>query len=196
MNIILATGNENKKKEYLEMVKKDHIHFLTAKECHLDMHVEENQSTYRGNALLKARHLKKQTQKIVMADDSGICIDALPHILNVHTARYMEGHTYLEKCQSILELMKGCIHRNARFICCICLILENNETYFFEGTCEGKIADQMEGNQGFGYDPIFIPNGYDCSFASLEKQIKNQISHRGLAFQQMYRFLLEKGYID
>lgn len=194
LELVIASTNNNKTKEYSQM--SDDILFSNASDYKISLKdVIENGNDYHENAYLKARYLKDKIDRIVIADDSGLEIEALPNILGIHTARYLENLSYKERSNKILELLKDKDNRTAYFKCTICLILKDNTTYYFDGVCKGHISYSYEGNNGFGYDPIFICDGYDKTMASLDDDTKNMISHRGLAFKKLKQFLIANGYL-
>ena len=188
--IILATSNLNKKKEYEEILSSYQLY--TLQEKGIAFKVKENGKTFQDNAFIKAKEAASFCNEMVLADDSGLIIDALPHILGVHSARFKKKKTYPEKCAIILKKMKNIKKRTARFVCTLCLITKEKEVYYFEGVCEGTIALSYQGENGFGYDPIFIPNGFKQTFSEMTEEEKNQISHRKKATDQLLKFLKER----
>lgn len=188
--IILATSNLNKKKEYEEILS--FYQLYTLQEKGIAFKVKENGKTFQENAFIKAKEAASFCNEMVLADDSGLIIDALPHKLGVHSARFKKKKTYPEKCAIILKKMKNIKKRTARFVCTLCLITKEKEVYYFEGVCEGTIALSYQGENGFGYDPIFIPNGFKQTFAEMTEEEKNQISHRKKATDQLLKFLKER----
>lgn len=192
--IVIATSNLHKKQEFNELFLHEKIDFLTFADLKLNFEIIEDGQTFEENAKIKALKTANYCNETIIADDSGLIIDALPDILNVHSARFMEGEPYEKKCEEILKRMRNITNRNARFVCCICLVLKNKKYYTFKGICEGKIAYKMTGKKGFGYDPIFIPNGFNKTFSEFSECEKNQISHRGIATLKLKEFL--KGMID
>ena len=135
-------------------------------------------------------YIKKHTNKIVLADDSGLIIDAMPNELGIYSKRFMEFNSYQEKMQAIIERLKD-KEKTARFTCVITLTNYNGKTIQFEGVCEGSISTTIAGNKGFGYDPCFVPKGYNKTMAELGEGIKNQISHRGVASKKLLSYLKE-----
>ena len=188
MRIILATSNAHKIEEIREILKDvwESMEFVPMK-----FDVEEDGKNYEENALKKARFAYEATKTPSIADDSGLVIDALPDILGVKSARFMEGKSYAEKNITILGMMKNIPpeKRNARFTCVA--VYYDGTPHIFEGEVEGKISYEPRGKNGFGYDPIFIPDGYDKTMAELEQREKNRISHRAMAFRKLASYLLE-----
>lgn len=186
MKIVLASGNKGKIAEFKAILEPLGFEVQPANELGIDMDlVEETETTYAGNSRLKAKYLFEKTNCISIADDSGLSIEALPDILGVYSARFM-GHdtSYDLKHKEVLRLLKDKENRNAAFHSAICVYGEDIDE-MFEGICEGVIADHVIGDKGFGYDPLFIPNGFKESFASLDPAVKNKISHRAIALQKM-----------
>ena len=181
MKIIIATQNQGKLKEFKEILQPLGYDVMSADEYGVNIDgIVETGTTFEENALIKVRYLYELTGVSVIADDSGLTIDALPDILGVYSARYMGYDTaYSERNEHILNLLENESNRDAAFHCVIALKDDSGE-YVFAGKCEGLI-DASIGNEGFGYDPIFYPVGYDQSFASMNSEEKNKISHRGLA---------------
>ncbi|XZF14837.1 RdgB/HAM1 family non-canonical purine NTP pyrophosphatase [Chitinophagaceae bacterium MMS25-I14] len=154
--------------------------------------IPEPYNSFEENAQAKAAAIYLFSDKNVFADDSGICIDALDGAPGVFSARYAGEPSDDEKnLQLVLDNMKGIADRKAHYKAVICLIWEG-ETYFFEGLCYGTLTEAPRGEGGFGYDPIFVPDGYEQTFGELSPEIKNKISHRGKAVRKMVDFLNEK----
>lgn len=200
MKIIFATGNQGKIREVKEILG-DQVEVLTMKEAGVDCDPEENGSTFTENAYIKARAVREKCKAsgnkelidcIVMADDSGLEIDAMPGELGVKSARFM-GHdtSYDIKNQAILDRMKDVPveERGARFVCAIAAILPDGRELDTKGVMEGQIGFEISGNGGFGYDPIFYLPEYQASSADISAEEKNRISHRGQALRQMKELL-------
>lgn len=186
MKVIIASENIGKIKEFKAVLEPLGFSVKTAKDVGIDLsEVIEIGSTYGENARIKAKYLFERTGRMSIADDSGLSISALPDILGVYSARFM-GHdtSYDEKNAAIIDMMRDCSNRDAAFHSAIS-VYGTDMDLLFMGVCEGSIAKDISGNNGFGYDPIFIPNGYDISFASLDINIKNEISHRAKALVKM-----------
>jgi XTP/dITP diphosphohydrolase len=200
MKIIFATGNQGKIREVKEILG-DQVEVLTMKEAGVDCDPEENGSTFTENAYIKARAVREKCKAsgnkelidcIVIADDSGLEIDAMPGELGVKSARFM-GHdtSYDIKNQAILDRMKDVPveERGARFVCAIAAILPDGRELDTKGVMEGQIGYEISGNGGFGYDPIFYLPEYQASSADISAEEKNRISHRGQALRQMKELL-------
>ena len=186
--LILATHNANKLREVGEMLGGWEV---TGE----DSGVEETAETFSGNALLKARAIAaRHPGAWVMADDSGLVVDALGGAPGVRSARYAgrDGDTAANNAL-LLENLLGVKDRQARFVCAIALIAPNGREQIFEGRCEGRITETPFGHGGFGYDPLFIPEGFAKTFAELAPAEKNAISHRGRALAAVRAALAEHG---
>lgn len=192
--IIFATGNEGKMREVREILKDLPVKLLSMKEAGISVEAEETGETFRENALLKAEALRPYTDAIVLADDSGLVIDALGGEPGVHSARYL-GHdtSYTYKNQVILDRMKDVPEeeRSARFVAAIAASLPNGEHKITEAAMEGRIAYESKGGAGFGYDPIFFLPEYGKTSAEILPEEKNAISHRGKALRAMRELLKE-----
>ena len=193
--IIFATGNEGKMREIREILKGLNLEIVSMKEAGIERDAEENGTTFEENALIKARSIAGLTYDIVMADDSGLEIDALNKEPGIYSARYLgEDTSYDIKNTTLLNRMKAVPEprRTARFVCALAAILPTGEELVVRGEVEGRIAYEMKGKYGFGYDPIFYLPQYGCTSAELLPEKKNAISHRGKALTQMYKLLSER----
>lgn len=188
MKIVFATNNTHKLEEIRRMLRGSHqIVSLAEIGCHED--IPEEQDTLEGNALQKARYIKQHYGYDCFADDTGLEIDALGGRPGVYSARYAgEAKDSEANMRKVLAEMQGHSDRRARFRTVIALIL-GNEEHLFEGKVEGEILTARQGSAGFGYDPVFRPDGYDRSFAEMDPDTKNSISHRGKATRKLAAFL-------
>lgn len=192
--ILIATGNQGKVKEIRDLVKDVPIVFLSLSDIGDAPEVIEDGLTFEENALKKARTLAVATGLVTLADDSGLCLDALDGRPGVHSARYAgEDASDAEKCARILQEMENVSehNRSARFVCVMALVTPEGEEMMFRGSCEGTITREPRGTGGFGYDPIFYFEEAGCTFAEMDRQSKNQVSHRGRALRAFARFLQE-----
>lgn len=188
MTIVFASVNEGKIKEIHQILGDDLI-IKGLKDLAINEELPETGNSFQENARQKARYVFEKTKQTVFADDSGLCIDALNGAPGVHSAYYAGLPRNDEKnIQRVLQQLKNQPHRTAYFISVICLIWNGTE-YFFEGKVHGHIAEEPRGNNGFGYDPIFIPKGYTQTFAELSASVKNSLSHRYQALRQLKHFL-------
>ena len=186
--IVFATNNQHKLSELRRIVgKRFRILSLSDIGCHED--IPETADTLRGNALQKARYVREHYGYDCFADDTGLMVDALGGEPGVYSARYAgSGHDSAANMRLLLENMRGVTDRSARFVTVIALIL-NGEELTFEGCVEGEILTAPEGDGGFGYDPVFRPEGFDISFALMTADAKNAISHRGRATARLMEYL-------
>lgn len=191
MKLILATQNKNKVLELKRLlVAYPQYEVVSLSDLDIQDDIEETGTTFVSNAYLKAQHIYNLTSHACLADDSGIEIEALNNEPGVYSARYLgEKTSYEIKNQSILERLINQKNRNARFVSVVCLFLSENEVVTFEGIMQGSIGFESRGNNGFGYDPIFVPEGYDISFAQMDMDTKNQLSHRGQALRKAVEYL-------
>ena len=189
MKIVFATNNKHKLEEIKDILGKDfEIVSLAEIGCHED--IPETGLTLEENARQKSTYIVEHYNHDCFADDTGLEVDALNGEPGVHSARYAEGtdHDSEANMRKLLSKMSNVKDRTARFRTVISLII-NGVEHQFEGRVEGRIATEKHGKEGFGYDPIFIPEGYDKSFAELGEEVKNQISHRERAVKKVAEYL-------
>ncbi len=188
MKLVFATNNLHKLKEVQEMLSNT-IEVLSLKDIGCFEDIEETESTLEGNAKLKADYITEKYGFDCFADDTGLEVEALDGKPGVYSARYGGEHGNSEKnMQKLLKELHGKVNRKAQFRTAVALNLENKQ-YLFEGICEGEILAKKTGTRGFGYDPIFKPSNASCSFAEMNSEEKNIISHRGIAIQKLVQFL-------
>ena len=194
--IIFATGNKDKMREIREIMADVDVEVISMKEAGISVDVEENGATFEENALIKARAIAEHTDAIVLADDSGLEIDYLDKAPGVYSARFMgEDTSYEIKNQALIDKLDGVPkeERTARFVCAIAAVLPDKSDLVVRENMEGYIGYHAEGENGFGYDPIFFLDEFGCSSAALSREQKNEISHRGKALRVMKDILLERG---
>lgn len=191
MKLLIATNNQGKLKEIKEVFKNLKAELVSLNEAISDFEVEETGKTFKENAVLKAKEYAKKSGLITIADDSGLEIDALNGKPGVYSARFLEGKPQKEKNQTILEMMRDTPEeeREARFKAVVAVATPDGRAETAEGILEGKIAREARGENGFGYDPIFIPEGLSKTNAELKTEEKNKISHRGRAFRKAIKIL-------
>ena len=186
--IIFATNNAHKLSE-VQALLGDKFHLVTLRDCGITEDIPETASTLEGNASQKSHYLHDRVGKDCFADDTGLEVEALGGEPGVRSARYAtDGHDFEANNRLLLKNLEGITNRKARFRTVISLIL-NGEEHLFEGIVEGHITESKAGCGGFGYDPLFVPEGYDCTFAEMSADEKNAISHRGRAVQKLVEFL-------
>jgi len=192
--IILATKNAGKVHEFAQMMERYEIEVLSLLDLNYEDEIEENGVTFEENALIKAREIALQYKATVVADDSGLSIDALNGAPGVYSARYAclvsnagEIRSDEANMDKVLEELKNVPdnERTARFVCALAIVDENGKETVVHGTCEGKIWHEKRGLEGFGYDPIFYLPQLDKTMAELSKDEKNALSHRGNAFKKL-----------
>ncbi len=186
MELIFATHNEHKLLEVQDMLPAHEIYSLDNIQFHSE--IVEDGATFAENASIKAKTVFNKAQRAVFAEDSGLVIDALDGRPGIYSARYAGTGYAHDNIEKVLHEMAGKENRKAHFKAVICLILKGEE-YFFEGEIHGEILSNTLGSNGFGYDPIFRPDGYIESFAEMNEDLKNRISHRAIAVQKMREFL-------
>lgn len=188
IEILFATSNAGKAKEVQAMFSDLDVDVKTLREEGIDIEIEENGQTFAENALIKAKAIAGMTDKIVLADDSGLVVDYLNGEPGIYSARYMgEDTSYDIKNTKILERMEGVPddQRTARFVCAMAAIMPGGEVICTEGIMEGLIGYEMKGTNGFGYDPIFYLPEYGMTSSEISPEKKNEISHRGKALRKM-----------
>ena len=189
--LIFATNNKNKVEEIRSILQQT-FEIITLQEAGIHIEIAEPHFTLKENAIEKATVIYKITQENCFSEDTGLEVEALNGAPGVFSARYAGEQAKAEdNIKKLLFEMTGIENRKACFTTCICLILDGQQ-YFFEGKCEGSITNSIAGDNGFGYDPIFIPAGYSKTFAELSPATKAAISHRKKAVAKMTEFLLAK----
>lgn len=190
--IIFATNNAHKLEEVREILGSE-WQLATLREKGILGDIPEEEPTIEGNALQKARYVYGHTGADCFADDTGLEVESLGGAPGVHSARYAtDGHDSEANIRLLLANLSGTDNRHARFRTVIALIL-NGEEYTFEGIVKGTIACTPSGNGGFGYDSVFVPDGYDETFAQMSPELKNAISHRGRAVRKFAQFMAGRG---
>lgn len=192
--VIFATGNEGKMKEIREILGDLDIELLSLKDAGIHADIVEDGKTFEENAQIKAKAIMEMTGALVLADDSGLEVDALDKEPGIYSARYM-GHdtSYHIKNQNIIDRLEGKVgeERSARFVCAIAAAFPDGRVLITRGTMEGQIGYEEKGENGFGYDPIFYLPEYQCYSAELSLEEKNKLSHRGKALRLMKERLHE-----
>lgn len=190
MKLIIASNNEGKIREYKDIFEPFGFLVLSQSEENIHLEVEETGTTFEENAALKARAIYDISHCCVISDDSGLEVEALGGEPGLYSARYKGLETEHERRMAILKGLEGTDHRNARFVTCICFIDEAGAEHLFTGIWNGVIADQEEGTNGFGYDPIFISeDGNGKTTASMPISFKETYSHRAKAVKKLIAYL-------
>ena len=188
MKLVFATNNSNKLSEIQSLVPKG-IEILSLTDINCKEELPETKPNLKGNALQKAKYVFDNYGFNCFADDTGLEVDALDGEPGVYSARYAgEDCKAEDNMKKVLEKLEGKINRTSKFRTVIALIINGTEI-LFEGECEGEITKTKSGEEGFGYDPIFTPKGYDITFAEMNKTEKGNISHRGKAVEKLIEFL-------
>jgi len=195
MKITLGTGNEHKVFEINTIVKSlgyTDIVFIPSPE---GFNPIESGSTFEENSLIKAREAARLSGMISLADDSGLCIEALNGAPGLYSARYAGSQD--EKIKRVLSELKNVENRKAKFVCCMSLVdKDGNIINTTRGECHGQITKEPKGSNGFGYDPIFLPDKYDITLAEMSDDGKNAISHRGNALVKMLEFIVKEYFLS
>lgn len=189
MKLILASHNKHKTQEIREIIGSV-AEITDLYELEFSEDIAETGKSFEENAFIKANTIFQKYKTPVLADDSGLCVDGLGGEPGIYSARFAgENATASVNNTKLLEKLKGVVDRTAFFICVLCYIDQQGNAQYFEGKVMGKIIDTPNGNEGFGYDPLFVPDGYSKTFAEMGEEIKNTISHRNLALQKLRNHL-------
>lgn len=194
-DLLIATNNKDKIKEIRDILYDLNLGITTLEDLNIKIEVDEDKDTLEGNALKKAKEIWEVTKIPCSADDTGLFVDALNGEPGVYSSRYAgENVTYADNRKKLLCNLDGTplISRTAYFRTVVCYYFEKDKYEFFDGVCEGKIIFDERGDNGFGYDAIFLPNGFDKTFAELDFETKNRISHRAKAFENFKEHLLNQ----
>ena len=194
--IVFATGNENKMKEIRMILADLNMEIISMKEAGVDIEIVEDGMSFEENAEIKARSVSRVlTSDIVLADDSGLEIDYLDKALGIYSARFAgEDTSYDIKNRIFLDRLEGVPdeERTARFVCAVAAVFPDGTAETVRETIEGRIAHEISGDNGFGYDPIFYVPEYGCTTAEMTPEQKNELSHRGKALRSMKKILEKK----
>lgn len=190
--LILSTHNKGKVKEIESYLKDFNIEVLSISDIISISDIEENADTLEGNAKIKAEYIIDKAEGYILADDTGLFVEALDGNPGVHSARYAgEDVSDDENRKKLLKSMKNISNRNAYFKTVLVLIDKDNNEYIIDGVCKGYITQEEKGTMGFGYDSVFIPEGYSKTFAELDLCIKNKISHRAKALEKLKNLMVD-----
>ena len=192
--LLTATNNKDKVKEIIELLKVLNIDVITLNDLNLNVDVEEDKDTLEGNALKKAEEIWQHVQIPCSADDTGLFVHALNGAPGVFSSRYAgENVSYSDNRRKLLNELDGVplANRTAYFRTVVCYYYAKDKYELFDGVCEGKITLTERGDKGFGYDAVFLPDGFENTFAELNREEKNRISHRAKAFEKLKAYLSE-----
>ncbi|RZK17992.1 MAG: non-canonical purine NTP diphosphatase [Pedobacter sp.] len=185
--LVFATNNQHKTEE-IRLALIGQYEVLNLQDIGCDVDIPETADTFEGNATLKSKYVVENFNLDCFADDSGLEVEALNNEPGIYSARYSGSRDSLENILLILQKLEGQSNRKARFKTVISLML-NGKNHIFEGIITGTIRADLSGSKGFGYDPVFQPDGYDITFAEMDMAEKNRISHRAIALKKMIEFL-------
>ncbi len=188
MRLIIATGNEDKVREIDEILEGTGFEAISMKQAGFSPDIVEDGTTFEENALKKAMAVHELSGEYVMADDSGLCIDALDGAPGIYSARFCgEDSTYEEKFRKIFEMLADVPEdkRTAQFVCAIAVVKPDGTSFTVRGECRGVLHEKPVGENGFGYDPIFYVPEFGMTTAQMDPEVKNSISHRGRALRAM-----------
>ena len=192
MKLVLASKNVHKLTEMRDILSQLGVEVVLESDVGVDVDVEETGETFEENAFLKARAVMEASGLPAIADDSGLCVDAMNGGPGVYSARFGgEGLTDPERYRLLLDMMRGQLDRRCRFVSCICCCFPGGDTLTARGECEGTLAYAPKGPDGFGYDPVFFVPGMKKTFAEMSPEEKNAVSHRGAALRQFRQKLEE-----
>lgn len=185
--ILIATHNQHKKEE-IQQILGDRFKVTSLTDYDLHEEIVEDGSTFHENALIKAKYCFEKTGKPSLGDDSGLVVDALDGRPGIYSARYAGNHDFAKNMAKVLEELEGEENRTAYFVTVMCLFDDSGVNYF-EGRVYGYLTREIRGEKGFGYDPVFIPNDHDITFAEMAAEEKNKISHRKQAIEKFLEFM-------
>lgn len=190
MELLVATHNIHKKEE-IQQILGDGFTVKSLTDYNIHEEIVEDGDSFNANALIKAKYCFEKTGIPSLGDDSGLVVESLDGRPGIFSARYAGDHDFAKNIAKVLDEMKGIENRKAYFITVLCYYDENGAQYF-EGHVHGNLLTENKGHQGFGYDPVFVPEGYEITFAEMDPQDKNKISHRKQALDLFLEFLDEK----
>ena len=185
--ILIATHNAHKKEE-IQQILGENFTVTSLTDYNIHDEIVEDGTTFHANALIKAQYCFDTTGKPSLGDDSGLVVEALDGRPGIYSARYAGNHDFAKNMDKVLEELEGVENRKAYFVTVMCLVDETGTTYF-EGRVYGNLTKEVRGEKGFGYDPIFIPDNYEITFAEMKAEDKNKISHRKKAIEQFLEFM-------
>ena len=185
--ILIATHNAHKKEE-IQQILGENFTVTSLTDYNIHDEIVEDGNTFHANALIKAQYCFDTTGKPSLGDDSGLVVEALDGRPGIYSARYAGDHDFTKNISKVLDELEGVENRKAYFVTVMCLVDETGTNYF-EGRVYGNLTKEVRGEKGFGYDPIFIPENYEITFAEMKAEDKNKISHRKKAIEQFLEFM-------
>ena len=185
--ILIATHNAHKKEE-IQQILGENFTVTSLTDYNIQDEIVEDGTTFHANALIKAQYCFDTTGKPSLGDDSGLVVEALDGRPGIYSARYAGNHDFAKNMDKVLEELEGVENRKAYFVTVMCLVDETGTNYF-EGRVYGNLTKEVRGEKGFGYDPIFIPENFEITFAEMKAEDKNKISHRKKAIEQFLEFM-------
>ena len=193
MKMILASNNQKKLLEMQALLADLGVELVTQRAAGCDFEVDETGTSFEENAWLKAAAVTRATGQVAIADDSGLAVDALDGAPGIYSARFTGNHSDSDADRNayLLEKLAGVSDRSGRFVCAICCTFPNGDVIRTRGECPGHITTAPSGSGGFGYDPVFWPDGADCTMAELSPEEKNRLGHRGKAIRELKERLKE-----
>lgn len=193
MTFVLASNNSGKLREIREILSDMDIEVISMREAGCEFSAQETGTTFEENAYIKAIMATTLLGLPAIADDSGLCVDALDGAPGIYSARYGNGEakTDADRMYLLLKNMEGKEERTARFVSCVCCTFPNGDRITARGECEGTITKEPRGENGFGYDPIFLPSGMTGTMAEMPQETKNRISHRAKALEEFKKGLMD-----
>lgn len=188
--LLIASNNKHKITELKKILEKSNFQVVSMSEYGVFKEIEETGTTFEENAVLKAKAIALEKHIFVFADDSGLEVEALDNRPGVYSARYAgAGASDRDRIDKLLGELNGKTNRKARFVCVIAISTPDGKVQTFRGEVQGKIIDTPKGENGFGYDPVFVPDGFTQTFAELDAEVKNKISHRANATNKMLKVI-------
>ena len=195
MDLVIASNNKHKIEEFKQVFSKYGVNVFSLKELNINVDPEETGKTFEENAKIKAVEVAKYTDKVVVADDSGIEISCLNGFPGIYSARFMENNTYEEKFVELNKMMGDSENRVTNYNCSLAVANLTEKPLVFVGKVFGEFLKETRGNGGFGYDPIFFYPPFNCTFGECSQEKKNEVSHRGVAIQMLLKYLVENNYL-
>ena len=189
MKLVIASNNALKIEELSTALKGLNVEVLSLKDMNINVDPDETGSTFKENAFIKASEISKFTNEIIIADDSGLEVEALDGFPGIYSSRFLENSTYEEKFVALNKMLEGKENRNANFTCALCILNLEKEPIYIESKVFGTLLEKSQGEKGFGYDPIFYYEPFGCTLAEVSQEKKGEVSHRGKAIKEFVELL-------